>query len=331
MSWEFYLEPFTLNIAFAMLLGNWGQVAVAAYIVMSSYYFCDTTKVKLSKVIILVFETQMMCFTAGIIYTVGFAEVTIKTLVRVILTAMVSPFSGHYWFIQGYIIFYLSIPLLNIALRDIKRMNHQRLMIVFGILLFICDFFQIRAFGTLVDFAFIFSITCYIKRYYGAGNRRKSVILTVGCFLSIFAACIILNIFGKYQPDIAFMIPRIFVHWNPLIVCCAISLFWSVKDRKRSGSKIIYTIAPTAFGIYLLHENIYFGGRDSLLWIKILHLDDAVTNPYFVFQLLVSGLIVFLICMVVAFAVRVIINSVCNIKPVHRGLTKVDDWYGGYL
>ena len=203
------------------------------------------------------------------------------------------------------------------------------LLIVFGSLLFVCDFFQIRAFGALIDFAFIFFMTCYLKRYYDSEFRRKSVSLAVGCSFIILTACILLNILGKYQPDVAVMIPREFVHWNPLIVCCAISLFWSVKDKKRSGSRIIYAIAPTAFGIYLLHENRYFGGRDSLLWVRIFHLDDAITDGYFVFQLLLSGLIVFLICMAVAFAVHSIINLICKMKPLHRGLIKLDDWYGG--
>lgn len=85
---------------------------------------------------------------------------------------------------------------------------------------------------------------------------------------------------------------------------CTVSLFLFFKNCKFGYSKFINTVAPTTFGIYLIHDS---GVGRTLIWDKIFHcLDVQYESVYFPLVALGTIVAVFICCSVIEYLRQVL-------------------------
>ena len=92
-------------------------------------------------------------------------------------------------------------------------------------------------------------------------------------------------------------------NWIP-VQMLAICLFYIFKDAKVRNSGVINTLARGSLGVYVIHENMlfrYVEDNSSILWNKLLRVDEYFSKPDFVFVFILSVIAVYLLCSFIEF------------------------------
>ena len=81
-----------------------------------------------------------------------------------------------------------------------------------------------------------------------------------------------------------------------ICLICSVSLFCTFKNFNMGGSRAIAAAASTAFGIYLIHDNIYVR---YYLWQELLECKFHAYGNYFIVFAIAAVLAVFIACMAI--------------------------------
>lgn len=170
---------------------------------------------------------------------------------------------NQYWYFSSYVALFLFIPLLNIIL---KKMEKIQLRFCIGmILLFFCciqTLFFSNVFGTNDGYSAIWLIILYLVggyiRLYGESKNGKVVLFLVGYFVMIgftwLSKLIIENltlyVLGEVRAG-----NYLISYKSPFVLMAAVFLLLFFTKIKISpfGEKVIRFFAPMSFGIYLIH------------------------------------------------------------------------------
>lgn len=302
--WEVYQTNLSLNLFVTMILGIWGQVSVATFVVISCYFHIDKQKINSKKIVKLIFQTILLtlfCYIITLILTKNFS---IKTLIFVLYNSILSPFNGSYWFITTYLFFYMLFPLMHFLTDKISKESLKHICVVLIFMVFGIALFQKSAGGTLLEFCSLYFIVAYLKKYKEQNmknNCKKYFILGLTILIIFCFGLKILSVLFD-SPILYNIIFNIFVNWNPILIMTSISLFYYFKYhihiKSAVLSKFITNISKTTIGIYILHENGILG--KSIIWHKWLKLDVVFRkNQFFYIYFIGSVLIVFIICTII--------------------------------
>lgn len=310
-----------------MCLGEWGQLGVAGFIAITAYFTCEKNGFHTIKLVELIFETITMNLIAGLIVSYMHGTIALGSIASIIIGAVLSPFSGQYWFITPFLYLYLLLPMLQFVVSHINGNGLRALSLSLTIIVSLVDFLYLRSGGAFLDFVCLYLLTSYIKLYKNVWMNEKCHKIFF-CCVGVILICtislnVIINITGK--TSLAGLQEHFFVNWNILIYLASISLLWIFKGISISRNKIINTIAASSFGIYLLSENAYMGGANSLLWIQVFHLNDLLNSKILGFYLLIDVAIVFGMCFLINYVYRGTIKRlIFNNKRFAQVFTKLD-------
>lgn len=173
----------------------------------------------------------------------------------------------HYWFATAYVVMYLFSPILNIAVKNMKKGQLQAvilLLLVFqslnkSLLPVRLEMDNLGYDG--IWFMCVYLIAAYIRLYgiplYTNGKRSFCLYLAgcVGILGVTFAVRALYFATGQFENFIGAA-----YHYNHILnLFAAISLFYAFYDWKLSQGRfawVILRIAPYTFGVYLLHEHL---------------------------------------------------------------------------
>lgn len=158
------------------------------------------------------------------------------------------------WYVPAYLGLYLLSPFLNIGIKTMSKYNFQ---IVLG--LFIT--FNVWAgwlWGghfnqngyTIVQLIMMYLIGRYIGEYVNINDsiRMKTRCIALSCYLYATIAITLMAVFVDGIHTYAYN--------SPLVLLSSISLFM-LFTTFRIQSKIVNTLASSAFAVYLIHKNPY--------------------------------------------------------------------------
>lgn len=329
---EVYYNSFSFNTSITIVLGIWGQVSVAVFVVISAYYQCDKAGIRSFKLFYIIRKTVFLTgFIYGLGIVIGIIHVSVWDYLKIFVKMILSPFNNTYWYITSYIIYYLSIPALQVIVTKTTKQKLRSLCITLAGAVFFLDFVKMRIGGAVLDFCCLFLITAYCKKY-------KQELLNSACIkmfrisaAGIVLCCVLCNVIYSVSDNGIFieLMPHFFVGWNPLIIVCALSLFWIFKAKRYRFSKAIRIIAQTSLGVYILSENpvMRMGG----LWCKWFKLEAVyIGSPIFFICFIGAGMIVWTVCVLIEFLGIRIIEHWVLIKSdmkVKNRLTKLDQRY----
>lgn len=252
-------------------------VAVNCYVLISGY-FLVLSRFKIKKFFSLFF--QVIFYSAGIYLTLILLGLTQPTLVESMRAVM--PIStGVYWFVSAYVAMYLLSPFLNKFISSLSQKSHFTLTVLLVIIFsawptlfmfanpYVHSQLSISQGYSLTWFIVLYLIAAYLRLYYRPDfrslyhlSRYVIVALAVGfCFVSIRHLNSVASI------DSLSVLSSFLGGLNSLTTLASSLLlfiaFLNIKIKGDIASGIISTLAPLAFGVYLIHIG---PGMNKALW-----------------------------------------------------------------
>lgn len=246
-------NPTSAKSMFLYLFGWAGKTGIDCFVLITGYFMCKSN-ISLRKFLKLFgafYLYKIVFFT--IFSTTGYAEPTLKFVIKSLI-----PFrSVDYGFVSCYLVFFCFIPFLNILIKGMTKRQHQLLL---GLCLLVYSVFPQMfisvTFNYVGWFMVIYLIGSYFRLYppLWSLNAKLTGWLTLG-----FVTLSLTSVLGGVR--MCSMINKNLSYFfvadsnKPLAVATAVCAFLFFKNLKMGYSKIINTIAASAFGVLLIHAN----------------------------------------------------------------------------
>ncbi len=281
---------------FLLMFGAFGKTGINCFVLISGYFMCKS-RISAKKFAKLFGEVVFYDVLINIIFWVtGYAPFTLKAFVRNILpfTQVAQNFTGCF------ILFYLSIPFLNMLIQRMTQKQHIYLLVLLGftyVLMGTVPFFKVDM-NYFSWYMVLYFIASYIRLYPAKIFDKTALwgILTlffVAVSLVSVVACSWVNQkFGRLHPY-TFMTDS-----NTLLaVLMSVSSFLFFKNIKLPYSPFINTVSGTTFGVLLIHA----AGESmrNWLWRDVLNNAGMYGSRYMILHAVGSVLGVFIVCSVI--------------------------------
>jgi hypothetical protein len=287
----------SVRTIFYYALGMWGKTGINCFVLITGYYMC-TSKITLRKFLKLLLEVEFYNIIIFLIFYIsGYEPFSLKGFFYAIWPIQ----SISNGFAPCYLIFYLFIPFLNLLINKMDKKSHLYLIIL---LLFI---YTILGDIPLIDvrmnyvtwFCVLYIIGSYIRLYKISSEGSSTV--WGGYFLLSIICAVICTIFIAYLDEMKGLhISPMYMVKSPSSILALIVSFFAFnffKAIRIPYSKLINVMASSCFGVLMIHAN-----SDTMrrwLWKDMLHVVDQYNSDTFVFHLLFSVMIIFVICTII--------------------------------
>lgn len=256
-----------------------GLIPCNIFILITGYFMVDK-KIKINKLIKLLLETWFYSYIILIIYTIctkknSFSKEQIISLAPIL--------SEQNWFITCYILLYISIPVLNIIVNNLRK-SQLKLLIIIGIVIF--DL--LPSLGILTNYRtnYLWAVLLYLT---GAYIKRYNIKIKYNIYIFIFACAIYNLIFlmGFYKVDSD--------RGSLILYIMAVNIFIETINNKEISNNFVNRIAASTFGVYLIHENYYIKNRIY----KFLNISQFINSPFFFGYVVINTLGMYIICLII--------------------------------
>lgn len=332
-------EPASSVQIFATVLEAIAITGVNVYVLISGYYL-SSSKVRLSKVLLLILQVYFYTLLiSGAMMFVGAYSVKPEDKLDRALRYLFPISSEHYWFVTAYVIMYVLAPVMNAAVNTLKR--KQLKTVIIGLLTWFCFIKSIVPvkFGTDrmgYDFGWficLYLIAAYIRKYNIVLFRdaKKSALVYL---ISVVVIAAFSLVFYKINFDTGNFnyYAEVPCHYNFFFALTGalglFSVFRFMRLKENLLADVIRIIAPYTLGVYLLHMHFEIADR-WVEWIEHIigetPLDNVLT---FFIHLVVSVLIVFFAGIFVDWIRKYIFNffgRVLGDTRLFRLIKRVDD------
>lgn len=332
-------EPASNVQIFATVLEAIAITGVNVYVLISGYYL-SSSKVRLSKVLLLILQVYFYTLLiSGAMMFVGAYSVKPEDKLDRALRYLFPISSEHYWFVTAYVIMYVLAPVMNAAVNTLKR--KQLKTVIIGLLTWFCFIKSIVPvkFGTDrmgYDFGWficLYLIAAYIRKYNIVLFRdaKKSALVYL---ISVVVIAAFSLVFYKINFDTGNFnyYAEVPCHYNFFFALTGalglFSVFRFMRLKENLLAEVIRIIAPYTLGVYLLHMHFEIADR-WVEWIEQIIGETPLDNVLMFFiHLVVSVLIVFFAGIFVDWIRKYIFNffgRVLGDTRLFRLIKRVDD------
>ena len=332
-------EPASNVQIFATVLEAIAITGVNVYVLISGYYL-SSSKVRLSKVLLLILQVYFYTLLiSGAMMIVGAYSVKPEDKLDRALRYLFPISSEHYWFVTAYVIMYVLAPVMNAAVNTLER--KQLKTVIIGLLTWFCFIKSIVPvkFGTDrmgYDFGWficLYLIAAYIRKYNIVLFRdaKKSALVYL---ISVVVIAAFSLVFYKINFDTGNFnyYAEVPCHYNFFFALTGalglFSVFRFMRLKENLLAEVIRIIAPYTLGVYLLHMHFEIADR-WVEWIEHIIGETPLDNVLMFFiHLVVSVLIVFFAGIFVDWIRKYIFNffgRVLGDTRLFRFIKRVDD------
>ncbi len=331
-------ENLVLNGYIAWILEALCIVAVNVYMLISGYFLIETS-FKCKRVIQLICQVFFYSILIVVILlAMGFLQVQDVTFYQIqqyVFPIQMKP----YWFATAYIILYLFTPLLNVAVKNMKR--KQLLISIIILLLFFSISKSIMPIHLQVDekgydaiwFICVYLVAAYIRLYgipFYKNGRKSFLFYLLGCGGVLGISLIKRFIYFK-TGMLGYTMTDSFDYNHILNLFASVSIFYVFYYIKIPDGKIanwIIRIAPYTFGVYLLHEHLEI----RYIWPQWLWTQTEGNPLLFILRNIGGVLVVFTIGIIVDMIRKLLFDCVEKSfigREIDKRLVLVDDIING--
>lgn len=281
--------PSEIKSIYLFLLGMWGKTGINCFVLITGYFMCNSniTLQKFCKLLLEVYLYKILIFIVFWIF--GYEVMSLQSLIR--LAIPVSTVADN--FTGCFILFWLTIPFLNILIKNISQKQHLCLLalsLAIYVLLPLLPYNRV-VMNYVTWFIVLYFISSYIRLY----ELQLFSTRTWGglSILFVITSMISVLLFLRFNFN-----PYWFVSDSNAIlaVLTAISSFMFFKDVKIPYSKFINTLGASTFGVLLIHANS--DAMRTWLWKDLLNnvgwFDSSL--GMIVLHSIVSILLIYAIC-----------------------------------
>lgn len=231
--------------------------AVNTFVLITGYFMCTASKIRLSKILFLIVQVSIYRFAIYLIQLyLGLATFSYSQIVINLLP--------NNWFTSIYVALYLLAPFINKLIKNTNKKQFKHLIIIsfilFSVAPFVSDFFNeymgwdvaglntVSFFGansgySIVNFVLMYLIGAYLRM----NNQNKLNLPILGyilCAVVIYLGYKAFYVFHGYC--------------NPFVILEAVALFKVFEGLNIKNNRIINTLSKQSYSVYLLHGNFYF-------------------------------------------------------------------------
>lgn len=286
-------DPYTWRAAFTVVMGGWGKAGINCFVMITGYYMC-TSRITARKFAKLLGEFMFyQVIIQAVFWLTGYEPVTLGGVARTLL-----PFTeiGNN-FVGTYLLFYLSIPFLNLLIRAMSERQHLRLLML---LTFIYVVFGTAprlsvAMNYVSWFATVYLTAAYLRLYPKRGWSRArpwAIAAAAVAALMILSMLALLRLGARMGAFIAY---RFVTDSNTLLAYAfGVCAFMAFKHLRLPYSRAINALGASTFGVLCIHA--HSNAMRKLLWQDLF--DTRAIYPLPAMPLLAIGsvLIVFAAC-----------------------------------
>lgn len=283
-------DPTSMNSIFFLLFGAWGKTGINCFLMITGYFMC-TSRITLRKFVKLMGQIYLYkLLFYPILLVAGYETFTPVRLVKVLM-----PIWGvNQNFVGCFIVFWLTIPFLNILIQNINKRQHELLLILLLVIYTLLG--SIPSFIVSINyvtwFGIIYFIASYIRMYPQPIFERSKfwgwiTMLSIG--LASASIIVLKLLIGTGYIFIA-ECNKIFA-----VVVAVCSFLW-FKNLNIRYSKIINSFGAGTFGVLLIHANS--NAMRQWLWKDFVDVIGHYALPFGQLVLFSIGVVlaVFIIC-----------------------------------
>lgn len=305
------VQPYSLNLAFALCFGFGGKMAINVFVLITGYFMCRK-EFRWNKVWHLAGE---MTFYKYVIYAIfvltGYETFTLKGFAK---TLLFIPLGFGKGFAASFLGLYVLVPFINKAIQSFEKKDLQQLILTLLFLFTALSSFLLNtAFEYIGWYVTVYLIGAYLHLYpvEFLENRKNCVWLSIGSLFLCYASVIVISF-------VAYKLNRTLpVYWfvndsnKILAVATAVSLFCLFKTFRIGYIKIINTLAASTFGILLIHAS-----SDTMrnwLWNDVMQSAKAYGEKLFPLYAFGAVFTVYFACFAIDFARKQILRGIKTI------------------
>lgn len=237
------------NSIYLLLFGMWGKTGINCFVMITGYFMCQS-QITLQKFLKLLLEVYFYRIVIFIIFLfAGYESVTPLRLIQLIFP--VWNFDTN--FTSCFLAFFLTIPFLNILIKNMTQRQHLYLLSLLFFCFTLCGSIPkfIVGMNYVTWFGVIYLLAAYVRIYPIKLFEKKYTWMWVslGSILSALASVVIMFYFlGATKAY--FWVSDSNKFFTVLI---AFSTFIWFKNLDWGQSKIINVLGASTFGIFLIH------------------------------------------------------------------------------
>ena len=318
-SWIFP-NSFSKRTALINIIGNFGKIGVIIFVLITGYFY---SKQRFSVKKIFQLSTIARWYTIpALVISFLFIEKGLHMSLQDIVKAIFPISFSEYWFLTSFVVILILQPILQPFLVSANRIQKLKMTGLVTLLCHIPSFIGLVSqtdnyFFPSIELVFVYVILVgdLIKSFEQELSNKyfKFVVL-------FFTGSLLLIIFKGvvYQPYIYNELPKIpywFLNGTESInaIIFAGTTFIMIKKIKIKKLRFILFLSPLVFDVYLIHDNNYMR---SLIWEKIFDNKNHFNSSFLLFRSLLEPLVVFSICILLAFFRGQISSFIAKMKKV---------------
>lgn len=293
-----YSLGFNLRSVFLLIFGMWGKIGINCFVLITGYFMCRSS-IKLKKFLMLLLEVLFYRISIYFIFCIsGIRSFSLAGFIKLLLVTrnVSSNFYGCF------LLFYLSIPFLNILIDALNKRQHRQLIVlcmviyvVFGTLKFLGDVTM----NYVSWFIVLYFVASYIRLYpddvRNDDKKLWDISLVLLIIVDILSVLVSFYVSLKTGTKIAYYFVT---DSNTLLaLLTGISAFMVFKNLKLKNSKWINTIAASTFGVLCIHAN-----SDTMrnwLWKDLLKNIEFYSHPLMFVHAIGSVIGIFMVCVLI--------------------------------
>lgn len=281
-------EPLTFKSIFLLIFGAWGKIGINCFVLITGYFMCKSN-ITVKKFLKLALEVVFYNLVIYLIFVfTGITDFSLGVFIQTFLP--VKSISDN--FAGCFIAFYLSIPFINVLIRNINKKQH---LLLLSLLLFIYVVLQISPFSKVVFnyfswFIVLYLVSSFIHMYpCDLFNSRFFWMIAVIICVLLSSASVILCAYKNLSPYALVTDTN-----TPLALLTGLSAFMFFKNIKLKYHVAVNWIASSTFGVLLIHANSDV--MRQWLWEDTLHNAAAYQSNMIFVHAIVSVVVVFFVC-----------------------------------
>lgn len=277
---------------FLYVLWAFGNIGVASFVIISSYFLLESTQVRAIRFWSVVADTLFV----SIVWMVMLLLCGVDVSVHEVFNTIIPIASENDWFIGVYLILYLLHPMLNSAISGLNQRKHLFIICIFVFYYSVIAVIRPHVYynSRLMSFIMIYFITAYLKKYCSKlrSNAKKNTVV----FLCMTVLVVSVDLILQYKiKTISMMLFTDF--YTPFVLIMAFAAF-NVFNNMNIKSAIINEFASVTLIIYVLHENILYRNKIKPQIFEYLY--NEYTYCHLVLMMLIIATITFSVSMVIA-------------------------------
>ena len=290
-------SPTSLRSLYLLLWGAWGKTGINCFVLLSAYFLCEKG-ITLRKFLKILLEFMFYRIVIALVFWITRYETfTVAGLLDVLIPLRTLG-DG---FVEGYLVFFLMIPFLNILTRHMSEKQHIRLLalVTFAYVFLgtFRPFFSVTmnyASWFAVLYLFASCIRLYPHRIFD-GAKRWGMIAGVCVLASALSVAACAFVSGKIQKTYFYVYVT---DCNTFLAAVTgIALFLFFRNLRIRKSRIINGAASVVFGVFCIHT-----ASDAMrrwLWTDVFRNIEFYSSPVVYLHIIGAVLAVFAVCGVI--------------------------------